>query len=227
MMEMIDYSSSNRIANPYVVKCVLLGDTGIGKSTLLNVFKTGHFDNTIESTIGIDFASKNITLPDYNNQQLKLQIWDTAGSGFRSIIKSYLRDVYIAFLIFDLTDRDSWNNLEQWKKELQDDSKYELIPLLVLVGTKSDLKDQIVISEDEIKSRSSEWECNYKIISSKYQNSYTIISNMFSMAAENLHQLIVYKHINGKELPNNIYEDEDEYINDHNSGNKNGCCIIN
>ncbi len=61
-MELTDYRNLERLANPYTVKCILLGDRGVGKSTLLGVLITGHFDQSIESTIGIDFGTKKITL---------------------------------------------------------------------------------------------------------------------------------------------------------------------
>ena len=118
-MELSEYTNSDKLANPYTVKCVLLGNQGVGKSTMLGILTTGRFDHAIVSTIAIDFAIKKITLPDYNNHQIKLQIWDTAGQEkFKSIVRSYLRDVYVAFLVFDITDRDSWDSLEEWKKEL-------------------------------------------------------------------------------------------------------------
>jgi len=206
MMKQTDYKNLDRLANSYVVKCVLLGDAGTGKTTLINVLTNGVFDNSYEPTIGIDFGSKNITLPDYGNQQIKLQIWDTAGQEkYKSIINSYLRDAHIAFLVFDITNLDSWSNLSKWKETLEMDIKYDYIPLIILVATKSDLKHHAV-TEDQIKQRVDEWGCSYCIISAKESNSQTKILRMFSIAAEKFHQLIVYKHINGYEIPENIYQ---------------------
>lgn len=207
-MELTDYRNIESIANPYVIKCILLGDRGIGKSTMLNVLSTGTFDPRLHSTIGIDFISKTISLPDYNNHKIKLQIWDTAGQEkFKSIIISYLRDVYIAFLIFDLTDRDSWNNILEWKEELESsNNRYEGLPHIVLIGTKSDLRHPVV-SPEEIRARAKEWGCKSYTISSKQNNSHSIIYRIFTIAAEDLHQLIIHKHINGKEVPYGIYKE--------------------
>jgi len=222
-MELTDYKNLEKIANPYVVKCILLGDRGVGKSTMLHIFDTGRWDPTLQSTIGIDFSVKNITLPDHNNHKIRLQIWDTAGQEkFRSIVRSYLRGVYISFLMYDISDRMSWHNLVQWKEELESRSQYERIPLLVLVGTKSDLSSR-VISDDEIKNRAREWGCRSYVISSKQKNSYSMISRIFSIAAENFHQLVIYKHINGKELPHGIYKDDNSYKLLQNKKNK--CCF--
>lgn len=212
-MELTDYRNIETIANPYVVKCILLGDRGIGKSTMLNVLSTGRFDPNIVSTIGIDFAAKTISLPEYNNHKIKLQIWDTAGQEkFKSIVRSYLRDAYIGFLIFDLTDRNSWNNLVQWKEDLENsNNRYEGIPHIVLVGTKSDLRNR-VISAEEIKKRSEEWGCKFYMITSKQNNSHSMIYRIFTIAVEDLHQDIIYKHINGHKLPHGIYKEDNDNV---------------
>ncbi len=230
MMKQTDYKNLYRLANPYVIKCVLLGDSGTGKTTLINVLTNGVFDNLYEPTIGIDFSSKNITLPDYGNHQIKLQIWDTAGQEkYKSIIKSYLRDVHVAFLVFDITDIHSWSNLTKWKENLEKDVKYDYIPLVILVATKSDLKRHAV-TEDEIKQRVEEWGCSYYIISAKESNAQSKILRIFSIAAEKFHQLVVYKHINGYEIPENVYQySSSSYhqLNDNNEKYDNSklCCF--
>jgi small GTP-binding protein len=207
-MELIDYKDLDCFANPYVIKCVLLGDSGTGKTTLLNSLIYGRFDDSFEPTIGIDFFSKTITLPDYNNQKIKLQIWDTAGQErFKSIVKTYLRNIHIAFLVFDITDSSSWNNLTKWKDELEKDIKYDQIPLVFLIASKSDLKPYAV-SVEEIKRKAEEWGYGYYILSIKETNFQKKITRIFSDAGEKFHQMIVYKHINGYEIPENIYQED-------------------
>ena len=210
--KLIDYKKLDKkldkISNPYIVKCIVLGDRGIGKSTLVNVFSTGHFNPRLRATIGIDFVTKVILLSEYN-QKIKLQIWDTAGQEkFKSIVRSYLRDTYVAFLVFDITDRQSWVNLIKWKEDLEKiNNIYDGIPHIVLVGTKSDLNNH-VISTDEIKKRAEEWNCRCYVISSKRKNAQHVICQMFSIVIEDFHKDVISKCINDEELPHGIYIEE-------------------
>lgn len=98
---------SEDFADPYIVKCALVGHYGVGKSTLGHMLSEGRFDPSITTTVGMDFFTKTIKLSEYNNHSIKLQIWDTAGQEkFRSIVMSYLRDVFVALLfLILLTER--------------------------------------------------------------------------------------------------------------------------
>ena len=236
-MELNDYNFCDELANPYVVKCVLLGHYGVGKSTLGHKFlqKTSKYflNDIIEPTIGIDFIPKTIKLPKYNDHKIKLQIWDTAGQEkFKSIVKSYLRNVYVAYIMFDITNRESWNEIDTWKDILDklnnnfnnldnsdnsdnsslNDKNSKKIPKLVLVGTKSD-KPNHTITESEIKLKSKEWNCNYYILSSKEEDSYITIYNMFLQETSDFHKDIVWKYKNNKELPYGVLtKDVKKYI---------------
>jgi small GTP-binding protein len=160
----------------------------------------------IETTIAMDFGTKTIILPDHNNHKVKLQIWDTAGQErFQSIVKSYLRDVYIAFLVFDMTNIDSWDRLSMWKQELENNKKYNYIPRIVIVGTKSDLPNH-KISRDMVKQTANKWNCDYYIISTLKSDSPEIVDNIFSSQASKLHRVIVDRHNTGQELDPSIYK---------------------
>ena len=223
-MELSDCKNLEKISNPYIVKCILLGDRGTGKSTLANLLSYGYCEPQLSTTIGIDFLTKTINLKEYNNHKVKLHIWDTAGhERFKSITRSYLRDAYIAFLVFDITDRHSWANLNEWKKDLDINNKYNFLPRIVLVGTKSDLKNH-VITTDEIIKRAEEWNCESYVISSKRNKPHIVINRMFSIVIENLHKEIVTKCIHGEELPDDIYKKDNINLYDNNNNNK--CCII-
>lgn len=85
----------------YLLKVIMIGDAGVGKSCLVAQFINGRVDLNQESTIGIEFASKNIIV---SSKVLKLQIWDTAGQeNFRSLTRSYYRNVIGALLVYDVT----------------------------------------------------------------------------------------------------------------------------
>ena len=223
--ELSDYRDNDQFENPYVVRCILIGNHGVGKSTLANVFSTGVFDPTIASTIGIAFVSKTMVLPNYNNHRVKLQVWDTAGTEkFKSIVRQYLRDAFIAVIAFDMTNRESWNEVDQWKSDLDIDDSYDSIPLIVLVGTKSDRRNWVV-SSDEIKQKAKEWGCKFYVVSSKQANSTSMIYRMFAIAVEDLHRRFVNEHIMGHELPPGVKKDTGfDWLSESDKEKSSFCC---
>jgi len=221
-MELTNFKPSDNFENPYAVRCIVIGDHNVGKSTLTNVFATGEYADNIPSTIGIAFVSKDMELKDYNNHGIKLQVWNTAGSEkFKSIVKQYLRDTYIALLVFDLTDRESWDHLAEWREDLLEYKRYNSLPHIVVVGTKSDLPGR-VISMDEMTKLEKEWDCKCYAISSKQANSSSMINRIFSIAVQDMHEKILHDHIHGIEIPRDIYKKNDIFsFDEENSSN---CC---
>ncbi|XP_063722872.1 ras-related protein Rab-11A-like isoform X1 [Symsagittifera roscoffensis] len=130
---------SNRAATDdeydYLFKIVLVGDSGVGKSNLLARFARNEFNLDSRSTIGVEFATKSVTV---DNKIIKAQIWDTAGQErYRVISSAYYRNSVGAVLVYDITKQESFQQLEKWKKEIND-----FAPTLcktILVGNKSDL----------------------------------------------------------------------------------------
>lgn len=110
------------------------------------------FDDQYAATIGIDFLSKTMYLED--NKTIRLQLWDTAGQErFRSLIPSYIRDLHVAVICYDITNKKSFNNLEKWINDVKLERGDEVI--VVLVGNKSDLsnKRQVTLEEAEALSQ--------------------------------------------------------------------------
>uniref|UniRef100_A0A6A7G3E1 Ras-related protein Rab-1B n=1 Tax=Hirondellea gigas TaxID=1518452 RepID=A0A6A7G3E1_9CRUS len=129
----------------HLVKVLLIGDSGTGKSCLLQRYTQDIFSLGCVSTIGIDFAIKTI---QYDDQIVKLQIWDTAGQErFRTITSAYYRGAAAVMVVFDLTNRDSFTAVSRWVSEL---SKYTPEGCqTAIIGNKSDLKDRRAVAEDE------------------------------------------------------------------------------
>ena len=131
----------------YLFKFIMIGDTFVGKSNLLSQYTTKRFNPEHEITIGCEFMAKNIII---KNRIVRIQIWDTAGQeAFRAITRSYYKNCACSIIVYDITNKKSFNNLETWLKEVSENcSKHVKI---VLVGNKKDLEEdrQVELNECE------------------------------------------------------------------------------
>lgn len=119
-------------------KLVFLGEQSVGKTSLITRFMYDSFDNTYQATIGIDFLSKTMYLED---RTVRLQLWDTAGQErFRSLIPSYIRDSSVAVVVYDITNRKTFENTRKWVDDVRGERGNDVI--IVLVGNKTDLNDK-------------------------------------------------------------------------------------
>jgi len=127
-----------------ICKILLSGDAGVGKSKLMERFVDGTWNEAYEVTIGVNFK---IQLIEVDGRTFKLQLWDTAGpEGFRAITQSYYRGSDIVYLVYDITRRDTFNNLRTWMGEI---THYSPTVKVVLVGTKLDLPEKRQVSTSE------------------------------------------------------------------------------
>ncbi|RAQ99902.1 ras-domain-containing protein [Stemphylium lycopersici] len=119
-------------------KLVFLGEQSVGKTSLITRFMYDSFDNTYQATIGIDFLSKTMYLED---RTVRLQLWDTAGQErFRSLIPSYIRDSSVAVVVYDITNKKTFENTRKWVDDVRGERGNDVI--IVLVGNKTDLNDK-------------------------------------------------------------------------------------
>ena len=129
----------------YLLKYIIIGDPEIGKSTIMERYAHNTFHKDYIPTIGVDFSNKII---DLNNKTYKIQIWDTSGQEkFGSITTTYYRGCACALVIYDITKRDSFNNVTTWIEKCKNYATEET--LIILVGNKSDLNDKRQVSTEE------------------------------------------------------------------------------
>ena len=130
----------------YIFKFIVVGDSSVGKSCLLLQFTDRRFQTGHDLTIGVEFGSRTVALDKKNN--IKLQIWDTAGQeSFRSITRSYYRGAICALLVYDITRRQSFQNIVRWLEELLEHAYNRMT--IVLVGNKNDLAEQRQVNYEE------------------------------------------------------------------------------
>lgn len=133
----------------YVLKIIIIGDSCVGKSNLLLQFTDKRFNPLHDLTIGVEFGVKIIS---YGKINYKLQIWDTAGQeAFKSITKSYYRNAIGCMLVYDVTNRKSFENISGWLDDAT--SLCDKNTEMVLIGNKIDVYDlsKRVISYEEGK----------------------------------------------------------------------------
>jgi len=133
-------------------KLVFLGDQSVGKTSIITRFMYNSFDSTYQATIGIDFLSKTIYLED---RTIRLQLWDTAGQErFRSLIPSYIRDSSVAIVVYDITNRSSFEDTSRWIEDIKAERGNDVV--MMLVGNKTDLADKRTVSVEEGEAKAKE-----------------------------------------------------------------------
>lgn len=129
----------------YLIKIVLIGDTGVGKTNLLSRFSRNQFNPDSKSTIGVEFATKTLEI---DGKTIKAQIWDTAGQErYRAITSAYYRGAIGALLLYDISASLTFNSLSCWLKELRENADSNMV--VMLVGNKCDLTETRAVTEDE------------------------------------------------------------------------------
>ena len=132
----------------FIFKVLLLGNSDVGKSSLLLRYVDSVWNDAFVPTIGVDFKVKTLTI---NEKKVKMQIWDTAGQErFRTVVATYFRGAHGILLLYDVTNKDSFKNLESWLIEIEKNAKEKV--LKILIGNKCDLNDDREITTEEGKA---------------------------------------------------------------------------
>lgn len=167
-----------------MLKLLLIGNSGVGKSCILMQFSENKFTNNFYNTIGVDYKVKYV---ECDGQKVKLQIWDTAGQDrFKTITSSYYRGAHGIVIVYDVTDRDSFEAVKNWIGEIDKYSDEKVFKFLV--GNKSDLVERRQVSAEEGRkygkldfTQPSVWACR----SSRRVPSWRRISRQCSVRSRN------------------------------------------
>jgi len=129
----------------YLLKFIVIGDSSVGKSNIISKYKEDKFDEKGQPSIGVQFIAKNVVI---ENTTFRLQVWDTAGQEtFRSMTRIYYKNSSCAFIVYDITEKESFNHVESWISECKKIAPETV--LLVLIGNKSDLNESREVSYEE------------------------------------------------------------------------------
>lgn len=137
-------TTSNR-SSPYLFKYIIIGDTEVGKSSIMLMFTEQHFQMSHDMTIGVEFDSRSIGLSD--GSTANLEIWDTAGQeSYLSITRSYYRGTDCCLLVYDVSRRESFEHLPRWLNEAKQNAANPNL-VLMLVANKVDLDRKVSRAE--------------------------------------------------------------------------------
>ena len=135
---------------PESIKVVLVGESGVGKTSIISQFTSKQFDPHRETALSAQFISKTVIFPDLN-KQIKFDIWDTVGQEkYRSLAKIFYKDAIVIVFVYDITTEYSFNELKNyWYEETRANSDKN--PILAVVGNKVDLYNDQKVSNNEGK----------------------------------------------------------------------------
>ena len=216
-----------------IFKIVLIGDSGVGKTNILSRYLTNEFSLTTQATVGVEFGSKIIKKGE---KLIKLQIWDTAGQErYKSITSAYYKGSKGAFVVYDISRKNTFDNVDKWINELKNNGSEDVF--IMLVGNKSDLKDQREITEEEVKKKAELYNVAFcetsalegKNIGYAFENLINEITKKVEKEREKNGKNVIKNKDEGKTITletGNDNKNKGAQDNDKNNlkGNKNICC---
>ena len=173
-------------------KIILLGNSGVGKTSILERYAYNRFNEELLATLGLNFITEQVTLDNF--KRIELKIWDTAGQEkFRSLSKSYFRNVDAVLFVFAINDSLSFENIKDWIELYNNNHNGKKNIPLYLIENKNDLErkvetnliDNFLIENTNLK---------YKSLSAKLDN-----DNEISKLFKELGEILYNNHINGNE----------------------------
>ena len=203
-----------------IFKIILIGDSGVGKTNILTRYVNNEFSFSTQSTVGVEFSGKTIKK---DGKTIKLQIWDTAGEErYRSITSAYYKGSKGAFVVYDISNRVTFENINKWIDELKSKGDEDII--IMLVGNKSDLEDKREVQIEEVENKSKLNHIAFCETSAK--NGKNIEEAFDSLINEIMKSVEKAKKIELKKLQNSkpIILEEKENEEEENQKKNQSCC---
>ena len=199
-------------------KIIIIGDTGVGKSNILSRYIKNEFHDDSKATVGVELGTKYLKI---KGTGAKLQIWDTAGQErYRSITSSYYKGSHGCFIVYDITNERSFDNVDKWFEQAQKEPSKQVT--IILVGNKCDLEEDRQVTREQGEEKAKSFNCHFFETSAL---SKLRIDDIFIEIVNN-----IYEKTGGVK---NEEDDELEIIKDNNKAvslnaeepqQKQGCC---
>ena len=202
-------------------KVIIIGDTAVGKSNILSRYVKDEFSSNSKSTVGVELGIKFLKI---KNTKTKIQIWDTAGQErYRAITSSYFKGSNGCFIVYDITNEASFNNIENWYEQIQKETSKD-IPIL-LVGNKCDLEDERKVPIEKGKEKAQNLNCAFFETSALKKIN---IDKIFEELVNNIYEK-TGGNKNDDDINVELVKDDkavnlNEVKNDENEKKKGGCC---
>ena len=214
-------------------KIVLIGESGVGKTSIISQFVDQIFEDDLQTSTGGSFSSKTLTFN--NGKIIKLEIWDTAGQErYRALTKIFYKNALAAVLVYDITRKQSFEELKNyWIKQIKESAPENII--LAIAANKSDLLDREQVNEDEARNFAKENNALFYETSAKNsigvnelfigigKKFYGLDPDLKLKDDNNENERSDSKEQNKINENNNIKLNKGK-INDKDNGNKKGCC---
>ena len=140
-----------------MIKVILIGDSGVGKTNIMSKFLKNQFLENSKATVGVEFGSK---LFIHENHKIKAQIWDTAGQEkYKAITGAYYKGSKGALVIYDITRKDTFTNIEKWVNDLKTTGDPKIT--IIIIGNKNDLADKRQVTKEEGEEKAKSFGCAF------------------------------------------------------------------
>ena len=207
------------------IKVVLIGESGVGKTSIISQFTKGLFNPDIMSTNGATFSTKKKEYKE-ENKTLSFEIWDTAGQEkYRSLAKMFFKDAAVALIVYDITSKKSFDEIKKyWMNLVKENGPKKVI--MYIVGNKYDLLEQEAVKEEEAREYARNEKVSFWLTSAKDS---TGIDELFDEIGKkylepdfNNNEEIVQRKMRKNEVTK--VNKEATLQNNKNTNNKKGCC---
>ena len=210
--------------NEESIKVVLIGESGVGKTSIIAQFVKGSFNPDLMSTNGATFSTKKIEFKEYK-KTISFEIWDTAGQEkYRSLSKMFFKEATVTLIVYDITNKSSFEEIKNyWMSLVRDNGPKEII--MYIVGNKSDLFEREAVNEEEVRNYAQKENILFWSTSAKdatgINELFLEIGNKYLSEFKNCEEI---KERKQRKKEANTVNLENSLDNNQGSNKKKGCC---